>query len=221
MTGLDEAALERALDLLAVRFKGPGGVAGVVKDGRVIARRSWGFADVNRRLPMTQTTRLPICSITKQFTCGILLDQIADPALLDGRVADFLPNFRDTLPTVKQMCDNQSGLRDYWALTVLQGAFPEQEFRRADDLPLLARMKTGHFSPGTAYSYCNNNFRIIADLLAAATGRPLSDLYAERIFGPAGMKTTVLLPDTRAPADGVAGYEGNDDIGFTPAANGI
>ena len=221
MTTLDDAALARALDRLPLRFKGPGGVAGIVKDGRVIARRAWGFADLNRRTAMTQTLRLPICSISKQFTCGILLDQVADPSSLDHRVADYLPNFRDPLPTVKQLCDNQSGLRDYWALTVLQGAFPEQEFGRQDALPLLARMKTGHFPPGTAYSYCNNNFRIIAELIEVVTGRGMADLYAERIFAPAGMSTAILLPDTSAPADGVVGYEGNDNTGFFPAANGI
>ena len=37
----------------------------------------------------------------------------------------------------------QSGLRDYWALTVLHGAQPEGVFAREDARPLLARMRTG------------------------------------------------------------------------------
>ncbi|MEO6299079.1 MAG: D-aminopeptidase [Paracoccaceae bacterium] len=221
VTQINETALQRALDLLMIRFMGPGGVAGVVKDGKVVARRAWGYCDIGGRKPMSGTTRLPICSITKQFTCGVLLDQVAAPATLGDQVAKFLPNFRDPLPTVKQLCDNQSGLRDYWALTILHGAFPEQEFRRQDALPLLARMKTGHFPPGAAYSYCNNNFRIVAELIEAATGRAMADLYAERIFAPAGMETAALLPDTRSPADGVVGYEGNDETGYLPAENGI
>ncbi len=220
MIVVDEAKLIQALDLLPQRFKGPGGVAGVVKDGRVIARRVWGHADVNTRLEMTAQTRLPICSISKQFTCAVLLDQ-TEPATLTPFVADYLPNFTGTLPTVQQLADNQSGLRDYWALTVLQGAFPEQEFRRSDALPLLARMKTGHFAPGTSYSYCNNNFRILAELIERATGRDLGGLLRERVFGPAGMTTAALIPDARRVADGVVGYEGNDAVGFVPALNGI
>ena len=155
MGDLDEVALERALDRLPQSFKGPGGVAGVVWQGRVIALRAWGFADMYERRAMVGTTRLPICSISKQFTCAVLLDQVADLAALDARVAEYLPNLTSALPTVKQLADNQSGLRDYWALTVLQGALPEQTFGRNDALPLLARMKTGHFAPGTSYSYCN------------------------------------------------------------------
>lgn len=221
MTDLDTTALERALNRLPLGFRGPGGVAGVVKDGKVVARRAWGFADMYRRLPMTAQTRLPICSISKQFTCALLLDQFGDPATLDDKVRDFLPDYRDPLPTVSQLCHNQSGLRDYWALTVLHGAYPETEFRREDALPLIASAKTGHFPAGAHYSYSNGNFRILGELIERGTGRDFADLLAERLFAPAGMATAILSPNTRVPADDVIGYEGNDDVGFLPADNGV
>lgn len=221
MATIDNAALERALNLLPSRCKGPGGVAGVVKDGQIVARRAWGFADTYRRLPMTAKTRLPICSISKHFTCALLLDLFDDPSALDPQVADFLPHYRDPLPTVAELCHNQSGLRDYWALTVLQGALPEMSFRRDDALPLIARSKTAHFRAGTLYSYNNANFRILAELIERGTGRDFGELLSERLFGPAGMKTAVLSPDARQPLDGVIGYEGNDEIGFLPADNGV
>ena len=213
--------LDKVLDLLPQRFKGPGGVAGVVKDGRVIARRAWGYADTAARVPMTAATRLPICSIAKQFTCALLLDLVDDPASLNAAVADLLPNFTGALPTIRNLADNQSGLRDYWALTVLHGAQPEQTFDHGDALSLIATTKSGHFAPGTSYSYANNNFRILAEVLERHTGRPLGDLLTTRLFTPAGMKTAALLPDTRHNADGVVGYEGNPDAGYIPAQNGI
>ena len=46
MATIDLPALERALNLLPSRFRGPGGVAGVVRDGEIVATRSWGFADM-------------------------------------------------------------------------------------------------------------------------------------------------------------------------------
>ncbi|TMV76716.1 D-aminopeptidase, partial [Thioclava sp. BHET1] len=101
------------------------------------------------------------------------------------------------------------------------GATAEQEFRKSDALPLIAKMKTGHFAPGTAYSYCNCNFRIVSEIIESETGRDLAALYAERIFAPAGMTTALLHPDTRAPLDGVVGYEGNPTVGYLPAQNGI
>ncbi len=173
MQQIDTARLEAALDVLPHVFRGPGGVAGVVKDGCTIAARAWGHADRDTGRPMTTRTRLPICSISKQFTCGVLLATVNDLDRLNPRVAAFLPNFEGPLPSVRQLCDNQSGLRDYWALTVLHGARAEQRFGLEEALPLIARMKTGHFVPGTRYSYCNANFRLVAELIEAATGRAM------------------------------------------------
>ncbi|MBN9073351.1 MAG: D-aminopeptidase [Rhizobiales bacterium] len=218
---VDLSSLKRALEVVPDKFRGPGGVAGVVANGEVVARQAWGYADMANGLAMTTATRLPICSISKQFTCGVLLDLVGDPARLDGRVADFLPRLEGRRPTVANFCNMQSGLRDYWALTVLHGAQPEGMFGREDAKPLLARMRTTHFEPGSGYSYSNGNFRILSDLLEDFSGRSLAELYAERLFGPAGMETALLTADTSEPLDGVIGYEGNDQVGFFPATNRI
>lgn len=217
----DLSSLDRALRTLPERFRGPGGVAGVVRNGEVVARQAWGYADMAAGRAMTPSTRMPICSISKQFTCGVLLDLVGDPARLDGRVADFLPRLEGRLPRIADLCNMQSGLRDYWALTVLQGAHPEGVFRREDARPMLERMRTTHFEPGSSYSYSNCNFRILSDILEEHAGRSLAELYADRLFGPAGMETAALTPDTSQPADGVVGYEGNVETGFFPATNRI
>lgn len=221
MSQIDRAALEKALDQLPQDFRGPGGVAGIVADGEVVAARAWGYRDMDRRLEMTTGTRLPICSISKQFTCMVALEKLGDLDAYDDRLPAYLPAFRTPLPRLRQMADNQSGLRDYWALSVLAGAHAEGTFAREDALPLIARMKTGHFAPGSRYSYCNPNFRLIYEILAAETGRPLEALYREVIFDPAGMERAHICADTRHPDDGVLGYEGIDATGFFPADNGM
>ena len=194
---------------------------GVVHEGRTVLGHAWGFADMARRRKMTDRTLMPICSISKQFTCGVLLDVVGDPSVLDEQVAEFLPRFRGRLPRIAELCHNQSGLRDYWALTVLHGAHPEGVFGRDDARSLLARMKTAHFEPGAAYSYSNGNFRMLSDMLEERAGRSLGELYQERIFGPAGMETAALTADTSEPADGTVGYEGNVAVGYFPATNRI
>lgn len=215
------AILDQALDALPDLFPGPGGVAGIVKDGAPLAMRAWGHSDRATHRPMTPDTRMPICSISKQFTCGVLLSAVSDPSDLDGDVAALLPNFTGPLPSVADLAHNQSGLRDYWALTILHGAKAEQTFTRNDALPVFARMKTGHFAPGSQYSYSNGNFRLLSEMIEAKTGRDLEDLYREIIWGPAGMDNAVLTADSRYPADQVVGYEGSDATGFFPAHNGI
>lgn len=221
MRDICTSALDAALNALPSRYPGAGGVAGVVKDGQVIARRAWGYADLATAVPMTAQTRLPICSISKQFTCAVLLAEFGTPEALDDKLAALLPNFRETLPTVRQLCDNQSGLRDYWALTVLHGARAEQVFSRPEGPAVLARMQGCHFAPGHGYSYCNGNFRLLSELIEPETGATMEELYRRHIWAPAGMETAVLTSDTRYPADGVVGYEGSEETGSFPAENGI
>lgn len=218
---IDHAALERALAALPEAFRGPGGVAGVVADGRVVARHAWGHADLAQGRAMTAALRLPICSISKQFTCAALLDLVGDPARLDDRVAGFLPGLRGERPRIADLCNMQSGLRDYWATTVLQGAQHDGVFARADARPHLAALRSTHFAPGMGYSYSNGNFRMLSDIIEEEAGRSLGELYAGRIFARAGMETAELTPDTSHPADGVVGYEGNEQTGFFPAQNRI
>ena len=221
MTHFDLSALERAAAALSQSIRGPGGAVGAVKDGAVVLRHVWGYADPKRHLKVTSATRFPICSISKQFTCGTLLSLGKDPDDHNGLLADYLPNMETPHPSVRQLCNNQSGLRDYWALTGLHGANAEDVFRREDARTLFARMRTTHFAPGSRYSYSNGNFRILSDLIEKIAERPLGELLRERIFDPAGMPTAELIPDTTTPADGTVGHEGNDAAGFFPARNRI
>lgn len=221
VTVIDTKAIEGAIAALPDLCSGPGGVAGVVWQGRVLAAQAWGYADLDRHLAMTAETRLPLCSVSKQFTCAALLGACGTPEALDPVLPAHLPNFDGPLPMVRDLCNNQSGLRDYWALTVLHGARAEQAFSSQDAVRVFDAVRSGHFAPGTRYSYSNGNFRLLADMLEATTGETLQTLYARHVLDPAGMTGTGLLPDTRTPPDGVVGYEGNDITGYLPAANGV
>ncbi|MBN8891407.1 MAG: aminopeptidase [Rhodospirillales bacterium 70-18] len=215
------ARLETTLDRLPERYSGPGGAAAVLRDGKVVASRTWGWADPQRRIPFTAQTLSLVCSITKQFTCALLLDQFPDPALLDGDVRRMLPGLGQHAPGTLELCHNQSGLRDYWALAMLCGAPVEGVFTFADGQRLIGRARTLHFAPGTSYSYVNQNFRILSDIIEQRTGQPYAELLRRRILDRAGMPHARLNPDTSAVAGGTVGHEGSVEEGFRPAVNRI
>ena len=221
MTAIDIQGLEWAAAELSQKTHGLGGVIGVVKEGVVVLRHGWGYANPKQHRPITPETRFPICSISKQFTCGVLLSLTDDLEKFDARIAAHLPALRTPLPSTRDLCNNQSGLRDYWALTVLHGADAEGVFRREDAKPLFARMRSTHFKPGHQYSYSNGNFRILSDIIEDHAGRSLGELYRAHLFDAADMPTAELLPDTTTPADGLVGHEGNEAVGYFPATNRI
>ncbi|KAJ6785794.1 hypothetical protein PWT90_06927 [Aphanocladium album] len=228
--------IEQILADLPAKYRGPGGAVAVVKDGELLGEKVWGFADLHEGIPMGNDTVLPICSISKQMTCGLLTDLELNPTpamaargepaaqQLADELARVLPKeiVQDTGVNLKLLCNNQSGIRDYWALTVLWGARPETPFSIERHGPqMLQRLKSFQFEPGTQYSYANTNFYVLGRVMENVTGQALSDLLNERIFAPAGMKTAFLCADTHThPGPGI-GYEGTEKDGYYPGDNRI
>ncbi|KAJ6108849.1 hypothetical protein N7512_008686 [Penicillium capsulatum] len=229
----DQKAVQDILDTIALRYRGPGGAIAILKDGELIGQRVWGFADIDERVPLTAQTQMPICSITKQFVCAVLIDLQRNPTpaiavkgdihkQLSEALAELLPPemTRDTGLTIEHLCDMQSGIRDYWAMTTLWGAKPDDEFLIERDCPpALDRTKSLHFQPGKEFSYSNVNFHILARILERVTGGPLAKLLAERILDPAGMATAFLCPNTANHPPPCVGYEGDEQYGYIPAVN--
>ncbi len=213
--------LDQVLDALPNHPPSPGGAVAVLKDGEVLAQRCWGWADMDRRLRFTPETLFRICSITKQFTCAVMLDQFPDPTVLDGDLRNYLPLLEDPRLKVTHLAHNQSGLRDYWATAMVCGAPVEGVFGPEEARDLIARTRSLQFAPGMRYSYCNHNFRLLGELVEARTGRSLASLLRRRIFDPAGMPSALLCPETSAMPDGTIGYEGSLIDGWRGAENNI
>jgi D-aminopeptidase len=216
-----DTRLNRVLDALPRNYAGPGGAVAVLKGGEVLARHAWGWANAERRIPFTAQTLFRMCSITKQFTCGLVLDAFPDPTVLDGDVRARLPLLEQAAPSTLHLCHNQSGLRDYWAVAMLHGSPVESPFGDTEAARIIAGTRTLHFAPGTRYSYVNQNFRILSDIVQERTGRSFAELLRSRIFDRAGMSGAVLAADTRAMPDGTEGYEGTQAGGFRAAENRI
>ncbi len=219
MTALSRA--DACLKTMPRAYPGPGGACAVLHRGEVLVRHAWGWANAERRIPFTPATLFRICSITKQFTCAAVLDAVGDPCVLDLTVRDRLPNLTEPAPCALQLCHNQSGLRDYWAVAMLHGAPAESAFGDAEAARVIAGTRTLHFAPGTQYSYTNQNFRLLSDMLQDHTGRSFAALLRSRIFDPAGMTSALLAADTQTMPDGTQGYEGTQETGFRAAENRI
>lgn len=48
-------------------FRVPGGAIAVLRDGEVIAKHAWGYANLETREAVKVDTIYPICSISKQY----------------------------------------------------------------------------------------------------------------------------------------------------------
>ncbi|KAI2835471.1 hypothetical protein CBS147353_7979 [Aspergillus niger] len=225
--------MQAILEAVPSRYRGPGGAVAIIKDGELAGKLTWGYADLRKRISMTSSTLMPICSITKQMLCLILkdLERNPTPAMVErGNIPQQLSDaFRQLVSPelidsnglrIDHLCNNQSGIRDYWAMSMFWGTQPEGEFSLAGDAKkALDRTKSLHFQPGTQFSYCNLNFHILARIVEQVSGASLGKLLSERLFLPAGMKTAFLCADNAELPAPCVGYEGNESFGYIPAVN--
>ena len=86
---------DRFVEEQLVAWQTPGAQVAIVKDGKVVLARGYGWRDLDRRLPMTAATVQPIGSIAKSMTAITLARVVAQGRLnWDRPVREAMPEFR-------------------------------------------------------------------------------------------------------------------------------
>ncbi len=177
----------------------PGGAIGLIRDGELRYAKGFGLANLAQQSAFTPSTVFRACSISKQFVCLLVLQLVDEGKLsLDAHPSAYLPEMKSFSPdlTLRHLCQNRSGLRDYWCAAMLTGARAESHYSLEDGRALIQRLSAPMFAPGEQYSYSNGNWRILEWIIEAVTARSLPALLAERIFEPLGMRDSGWGVDT-------------------------
>lgn len=159
----------------------PGLSLALVDRSGVITVRSYGYADIGRRIPVTPATRFEIGSISKSFTAIALL-QLRDEGKFDPSrpVRDYLPWFTPA--------SRWRPVTSHDLLTHTAGLPADR-----DDIPssraqaYLARERTLGSAPGSRWAYSNIGFQVMGVVLETLTKQRYPDIIRTRILEPLGM----------------------------------
>jgi len=191
---LDAARVAAWVDaqvLPAMRLSGvPGVVVAVVRRDRIILAKGYGLADVERAVPMrADQTLLDTASIGKSMT-AVIASQLIDEGVLDldADVNHYLKTIHVTGPkvTLRMLLGHRGGFdADLTGLFVPIGG--DSRMTAAE----LTRRLRPVGTPGWVTAYDNQGYGVIGLVLQEITGKPLAELYRERLFDPVGMSTAV------------------------------
>ena len=198
------------IDQLMSRYTGdvPGASVLVVKDGKAVVRRGYGYANLEQHIKAGPATNYRLASVTKQFTatCILLLRQDGKLRLQD-RVRKWIPELpaTDDKITIYELLTHTGGLIDY------EDLIPPGRTAQLDDADVLSLVAGQHrlyFQPGSAYRYSNGGFVLLGLIVQRISGMDLADFMKARIFEPAGMDHTLLYEHHRGPqvTDRAYGY---------------
>ena len=183
------------------RWKVPGVALAIVKDGRVVLAKGWGYRDLDKKLPVTARTRFAIASDTKSFTAASLALLVDDGKLeWDQPVRRYLPEFQLRDPVASEritprdlLCHN-SGLPRHDM--VWYGA----------KLPLVEIVRRLRFLEPSkdfrvAFQYQNMMFVTAGVLAGRVAGTTWDKLAAQRLLAPLEMRRTNFAPGALEAAD--------------------
>ncbi len=225
------AALERRggrtvpdIDALFAEYTGaavPGASVVVIRDGRVILRRAYGMADLERHVAATPETDYRLASVSKQFTAmAIMLLAREGKIRYDQPVREILPELPAGAQgvTVRHLLNHTSGLPDY------EDLIPDTQTVQVSDrdvLALLARKDTLYFPPGSTYRYSNSGYVLLGLIVERVSGRSLPEFLRTRIFAPLGMSASVAHVEGKDTVPHRAYGYSPDSAGFKPTDQSV
>lgn len=187
---------------------------GIISGPDLIWARSFGMADMEKKIPATTDSVYRIGSITKQFTALMLL-QLVDVGKvhLTEPIEKYLPEINRLQgrqawypsPTFVQLATMTSGLdREPEDLaTYTKGPVSEWEKILISAVPHVKYL----YEPDTHYYYSNIGYAILGAALGRVARQPYVDYVKEHIFAPLRMTHTAFEPNPDIQPWIASGYD--------------
>lgn len=208
---IDPAALRAAVDATAKELRIPGVVV-EVRTPQGDLTDAVGTTLRGADMPPAGGTHFRIASITKTMTSAVIV-QLAQEGKLQfsDPVSKYVPNVPNGENiTIAELLKMRSGLYGYTndpAFTATLDAEPAKVWTPQEVLAIAFRHPP-EFPPGAAYDYSNTNYALLGLVAEKVDGTPLAQDFEKRLYGPLGLKQTVLPAsmDTSIPDPYSHGY---------------
>jgi CubicO group peptidase (beta-lactamase class C family) len=191
---LEAADLESFLDgmmpLTLERDDIPGAVISVVKDGKVLFAKGYGYADLKAKKPVSPTdTLFRPGSISKLFTWTAVMQQVEQGKIdLDRDINDYLdfkvPATFDKPITMRNIMTHTSGFSE----TVKDMFVDEPKDLTNLRSYLVDHMPKRIFPPGTTPAYSNYATSLAGYIVQRVSGQPLEQYLQQHILQPLAME---------------------------------
>ncbi|MGB2591533.1 MAG: serine hydrolase domain-containing protein [Candidatus Acidiferrum sp.] len=166
-----------------------GAVVAVVKDGKLVFAKGYGYADVAKKVPVSpETTLFRPGSISKLFTWTAVMQQVEQGKLdLDRDINDYLdfkvpPAFGKPI-TLRDIMTHSSGFEE-----TIKDLFvgSENDLRPLSEY-LQVHMPARIFPPGVTPAYSNYATTLAAYIVERVSGEKFDDYVEQHLFKPLDM----------------------------------
>lgn len=200
---------EAMIDGLYSSLKGqlaPGVSILVAKDGKILYKKAFGYADLEKKVLVTPETKFRIGSITKQFTASAILKLQEEGKLqVTDKLSKYFPDFpRGGEVTIHHLLTHTSGIHSFtgkedFLKRVLTPVTNEEELAYFKNDPY-------DFNPGDNYLYNNSGYFLLGYIIEKVTGKSYGQYLKDTFFDPLGMTNTGVHASTLTLTNEAKGY---------------
>jgi len=174
----------------------PGFAVGIVKDGKVVFAKGFGYRDLKNNLPVTEETLFPLGSLTKAVTSMAVGMLVSDGLVSwDEPVRSYVPEFQLKDPyrtmhtTARDALSMRTGLAPHNFMWITTPVYTLEE--------LLKRMAYLDMPIGfrEGFIYCNISICIGGAITNRVANISWEDFVRQRIFKPLDMTQSCLTID--------------------------
>jgi CubicO group peptidase (beta-lactamase class C family) len=180
----------------------------VIKDGKIIWTKGYGYANVEKNIPFTPlTVNAEIASLSKTVTATAIMQLWEQKKLgLDDNVNDYLPYkvinpYFPTVPiTFRMLLNHTSSLYTGYNNGSDKYDFNSQYFPKLGDYLYgilnvcgdyyIDSVAFRQYKPGAAWNYCGSGYALLGYLLELISRTPFDEYCRQHIFLPLGMNNT-------------------------------
>ena len=204
-----QAQLDSELDKLFESLSGqdqPGGSIAIVKGDDVIYSKSFGLADIEKRVVIDKNTIFNTGSISKTVVAyGILILEEEGKLSIEDPLLKYFPDFinNDIVKDVKlkHLLSHSSGLPDIRNVSSHSSFFLDAgDFENFEPIKKAIRL---NFEAGSQFQYSNPAFNALALVIEKVSNMKWQDFIKQKIFEPSGM-TQSTITDGPHPTKDVA-----------------
>jgi CubicO group peptidase (beta-lactamase class C family) len=192
----------------------PGAVFVLVKDGRMTFAKGFGYADLERKIPVVpDRTVFQVASVSKPFTATAVMQQYERGRLkLDENVNHYLHSFqlRNPFPKPVTLANLLTHTGGFDERTIGTGARTRDAVKPLGQY-LAVQMPACSLPPGDVISYSNHGMTLAGYIVEETSGVPFARYVAENILKPLGMRHSSFEPGEELEAALAVGYDYEKD----------
>jgi N-acyl-D-amino-acid deacylase len=195
---------DRIIPAFMAKYSIPGAAVAVVKDGRLVFARGYGYADTASNSPVQPYSLFRIASLSKQFTAVTILKLVEEQRLkLDDKAFSILnfqppkgakvqdPRIFDI--TIRELLEHSGGWdRDktfdpmFIPYTIAQ-AVGTNAPPSIDSIIQYMLTQPLQFAPGTQYAYSNFGYLVLGRVIEKVTGQRYANYVREHVLTQVGL----------------------------------